>query len=99
MVCLCAGGHLGCFSFGAIMNPTAIFIAVLKLKKDSNFLTKDLLRTGCVSYSFLFPRYLACVCTQTLSKCFFGEWIDEEMPSQRQSQGRWGVQIEDLGSD
>ena len=55
MVCLCARGHLGCFSFGAIMNPTAIFIAVLKLKKDSNDLTKDLLRTGCVSYSFLSP--------------------------------------------
>ena len=72
MVCLCAEGHLGCFSFGAIMNPAATFIAVLKLKKD----TKDLLRTGCFILIFI-PWYLACICMQMLSKCFLGEWIDE----------------------
>lgn len=70
MVCLRAGGHLGCFSFGAIMNPTAIFIAVLKLKKDSNYLTKDLPSTGCVSYSFLSPgtwHVCACRCSVNAS--------------------------------
>ena len=54
------------------MNPAAIFIAVLKLKK----VTKDLLRTGCCRFIFI-PWYVAFVCMQTLSKRFFGEWIEE----------------------
>ena len=56
----------------AIMNPAAIFIAVLKLKK----VTKDLLRTGCCRFIFI-PWYVAFVCMQTLSKRFFGEWIED----------------------
>lgn len=55
MVCLCTEGRLSCFSFWAIMNTAALCIVILKLKKDTDYLTKDLVRTGCVLYTFLSP--------------------------------------------